>query len=322
MIKTSVGKLEYDEYKYIADACNKHNEVLIKDNLDGFDKNLNCWVLDQIPQKKSKWQMTIRSEFIFDDTVKFKYPNIKFIFDCNFQNEQNLKHFHTYNIHPELNYKNFICSFNGSASIGRQLLTSLLNNQGYFNSEYSSKNFSYNNDSIIGHLNYCDLTDLEIGLYSKFFVNNNEFNNSVYSFNYTRDDHLNNIYNLEHKLTQSFVHVVSETLAHTYYPMVTEKFLYSIVTRGLFLAYAQPGWQAHIEKYYGFKLYDQIFDYDFDAIQNPVKRLIRLMEMISKFSKLSADDWRDLYLLEQETIEYNYDHYFSGNYLKCIAQYE
>ena len=102
---------------------------------------------------------------------------------------------------------------------------------------------------------------------------------------------------------------------------MTEKFLYSIVTRGLFLAYAQPEWHQHLEKYYGFKKYTQLFDYRFDSIQNPVERLTELMTMISKFSLLTPHEWHDLYLLEQDTIEYNYDHYFSGDYLKCLKQY-
>ena len=111
-------------------------------------------------------------------------------------------------------------------------------------------------------------------------------------------------------------------MATSYYPFVTEKFLYSVVTRGLFLAYAQPGWYDYAEKYYGFKRYDRIFDYSFDQIKNPVKRLVKLIEMVSKFSKLSSADWKDLYLMEQDTIEFNYDNYFSGNYLRTLGTYK
>jgi hypothetical protein len=104
-------------------------------------------------------------------------------------------------------------------------------------------------------------------------------------------------------------------------PFVTEKFLYSVVTRGLFLSYAQPGWHEHLEKYYGFKRYTNLFDYEFDLVRNPMKRLVKLMEMISKFNFLTPDEWKDLYQIEQETIEYNYHHYFSQDYLKCLAKY-
>ena len=127
---------------------------------------------------------------------------------------------------------------------------------------------------------------------------------------------------MENKLTQSFLHIVSETIATSYYPFVTEKFLYSIVTRGLFLSYAQPGWHAHIEKYYGFKLYTKLFDYRFDSITNPVERLVELMTMVGKFSKLTPFEWHDLYLIEQDNIEFNYDHYFSGNYLNVLKEFD
>jgi hypothetical protein len=43
--------------------------------------------------------------------------------------------------------------------------------------------------------------------------------------------------------------------------------------------------------------------------------------MISKFSVLSKDDWQDLYEIEKDAVEYNYDHYFGGDYLKCLAKY-
>ena len=86
------------------------------------------------------------------------------------------------------------------------------------------------------------------------------------------------------------------------------------------MCYGQPGWHDHLEKYYGFKKYTRLFDYSFDSIQNPVERLVELMCMISKFSNLTAQDWHDLYLIEQETIEYNYNHYFSGDYLQCLEQ--
>jgi hypothetical protein len=116
------------------------------------------------------------------------------------------------------------------------------------------------------------------------------------------------------------MHIVRETMATRYYPYETEKFLYSIVTRGLFLAYAQPGWHSHLEKYYGFKRYTKLFDYRFDDIQNPIERLVELITMISKFSCLSPAEWTDLYEIEQDTIEYNYDHYFSGVYLTKLKE--
>ena len=317
MIKTK-------DYENIINICHNQHEIMLMDHLNGFDKDYNCKILDTLSNHKATQGLIVHTQYLFNDEIQTKFKNIKLVFDLNLHIKgANINAFQKYNMHPLLCYKNFICSFNGSNHVSRQLLSSILKNQGYFDPNYSSKNFTGSNDEILGHLSYLDLTENEVELYDKFFKNTDEFNNTVYSFGHVRFDHSNNIYNLESKLTQSFVHIVSETMATSYYPFVTEKFLYSIVTRGLFVAYAQPGWHTHIEKYYGFKLYDKIFDYSFDYIQNPVKRLIKLIEMISKFSTLSADDWRDLYfVLEKDTIEYNHNHYFSGDYLEHLKQFD
>jgi len=295
------------------------NSFVLVDHHYGYDKDLRNELFEKLDKRKH----TIITHNITDEKVKKNYPHLHFKFSADMQDKLNLCHFKNYKKHPGINYNNFVCSFNGTNHVSRHLLSSILENQGYFNPHYSSKNFAINEDKILGHLNNLDLTENEIELYDKFFKSTDEFNNTIYSFGHVRFEHADNIYNLESKLTQSFVHIVSETMATSYHPFVTEKFLYSIVTRGLFVTYAQPGWHAHLEKYYGFKLYDKIFDYSFDSIQNPVKRLIKLIEMISKFSKLSVDDWRDLYfVLEKDTIEYNYNHYFSGDYIKWLKEYE
>jgi hypothetical protein len=294
--------------------------VRLIDHLDGFDVDLNNRHLvkfDNYASNKNLVGDTVVSMFI-DDTIKQKYSNLNFIFT---ESKYLWQAFDEYNTHPLLRYKNFLCSFNGSPHVGRQILAAILNNQGFFDPEYSSKNFAYDDSRVISHLQHLDLSIEETRLYSKFFSNPDSFNSSVYSFGHDRFNHGKNIYNLESKLTQSFLHLVSETLSTSYYPFVSEKFLYSIVTRGLFLAYAQPSWHQYIQKYYGFKLYDSIFDYSFDGIKNPVKRLVRLIESISKFSNLSSNDWTDLYLIEQDKIEYNYNHFFSGDYRKHIAQF-
>ena len=55
-----------------------------------------------------------------------------------------------------------------------------------------------------------------------------------------------------------------------------------------------------------------------DQIKNPVIRLVDLLSMLTKFEKLSKLDWHDLYLLEQDTLEYNYDWYRSRKYLEQL----
>lgn len=298
--------------------------ITLHDHLGGHNQDmsneiLNC--LDMLARNEGK-KLLVKYHSILDHTVKIHYPNLNIGFDYKLQDELNLNKFHQYNIHPKINFQNFLCSFNGSPHVSRKLLVSVLKRFGYFNHEYCSKNFAFTSEKLDGYIvNYvCESNRF----YRKFFIADNSdlFFNTIYSFGHVRFNHPKNIYNLENKLTQSFLHIVSETMATSYYPFVTEKFLYSVVTRGLFLAYAQPGWHNHLEKYYGFKRYTKLFDYRFDEIQNPVERLLELITMISKFSVLSVDEWRDLYLLEQDTIEYNHYHYFSGNYLTTLDSHD
>ena len=255
---------------------------------------------------------------IFDENIKALYPNLILKFSADFLN---LAVFKDYRAHPAVAYKNFLCSFNGSAHVSRQLLTACLYKMGMFNPLYSSKNFKNTTDDIDGLLS--GLSDVD-RFYRKFFLSekSEKFLQEVYSFGHVRFSHKENIYNLESKLTESFLHIVSETMATSYCPFVTEKFLHSVVTRGLFLSYAQPLWHDHVEKYYGFKKYNKIFDYRFDTIADPVARLVELVTMISKFQKLSYDELYDLYLIELDTIDYNYNHYYSGDYLKKLKESE
>lgn len=308
----------------ISDFNNLPDKFKITDHLGGWDSNLcnyHLQLLDQIALSQGR-MFDITYHQIISQDARDQYKNLKINFSPVFQQTMNFNHFTRYTQHPAIDYKNFICSFNGSIHVSRKLLVSILNRFGYFESKYCSKNFSYSANILDGHI--MDYVGDRNSFYRKFFISDKseDFFQTKYSFGHVQFDHGNNIYTLEDKLTESFLHIVSETMATSYVPFVTEKFLYSIVTRGLFLAYAQPGWHDYIDKYYGFKKYDKLFDYRFDTIQNPVERLVELMSMLSKFNMLTPHEWHDLYLIELDTIEYNYDHYFSKKYLENLQQYE
>jgi hypothetical protein len=299
------------------------NGISIGDHLGGFNCNYLSPVLTDVVTYANELKIkNIATGYVFNNTIKEQYPDITFCYVQALVGGKGWENLITYNTHPEINFKNFVCSFNGSPHVGRKLLVSVIEKFGWFDPYYCSKNFQFTSYIIDGHLGDLLLPD-QHRFYNKFFISNDsdKFFNTINSFGHVRYNHEKNIYNLEDKLTKSWLHIVSETMATSYYPFVTEKFLYSIVTRGLFLSYAQPGWHAHVEKYYGFKRYTKLFDYRFDSVKNPVERVVELMTMISKFSRLSADEWKDLYLIEQDTIEYNYNHYFSGNYLKNLSMH-
>ena len=289
------------------------------DHGTGFDQNLQNSVLYNLNNNAST-VTDVLTEYNVNRAIRNNYQNLNFKFDIDFKLHV-MEHFRKYTTHPTIEYKNFVCSFNGNDHVGRKLLTATLHKFGYFNTDYCTKHFEINNDELSGYVK--DYMPMQQNFYNKFFlVKDGDFTRVINKTSRVDLDHSQNIHNLESILTQSFLHIVSESLSTSYYPFVTEKFLYSVVTRGLFLTNGQPGWHAHLEKYYGFLKYTQIFDYTFDTIENPLERMVTLMSMLSKFKILSPLDWHDLYLLELDTIEYNYDHYFSGHYREWLAQHQ
>lgn len=301
-------------------------EIYLEDHLNGFDQYGYNQILSKLDEysRINKIKTTVYHHVIFDLAVQQNYPNLNFIFCFKYVNRRMYAPFLEYTQQHAINYSNFICSFNGHDHVGRQMLLAILHRFGFFNKEYCSKNFIFDIDRLDGNLQ--PYVDDKLDFYFKFFVSDNsaDFFQSINSFGYNplNFDRYNYVYMLEKKIAQSFLHIVSETMATSYVPFVTEKFLYSVVNKGLFLTYGQPGWHAYTEQYFGFKKYNKLFDYSFDTIQNPVLRLIELITMVSKFSILSPHDWHDLYLMESDTIEYNYDWYFSQNYLKHLQKYD
>lgn len=298
----------------------KTTDLQITDHGWNFSDSGTSFVLDRVQDRP----LTVWSQYIVDEQIKSNYPNHKFKLDIDLPHSTTslptkvLKVGH--NLFAEKNnIKNFMCCFNGSNNITRHLALGIIYKQGWFNSEYCSKNFIFNNDSIDGKIqDYCGES---ARFYRKFFCNDGEDANRFYStivnFDYRPIKHTHNIAQLFKKIDQSFVQIVTETCGHFGYPFVTEKFVYPVVAKTFWVNYAQPGWHAYLTKYYGFKQYS-IFDYSFDQIINPVFRILELISMLSKFRSLSVLDWHDLYLMEQDTIDYNYEWYFSGNYLRQL----
>lgn len=292
-----------------------HTEMYVSEHLSGFDQNYSSEILEKLDtfaQEKGR-VLTVYSACIVKDEIKKQYPNLNILL-IHHELHELLKPLHDYRNPPNINYKNFLCTFNGSPHLGRQLLTAYLYKQDLFNPEYCSKNFEINDNMIWNELEF--QTD-NAEYYYNFFKNQNDFYETIYSFGWNRFQHGKNIYTLQDKLAGSFLHLVSETCATSAVPYITEKFLYSIVTKGLYIAHAPMDWHNQVHTLLGFKPYS-IFDYDFDSIKNPITRLIKLMEQVQKFSKLSVSDWNDIRQMEIDSIEYNYHHYFSKEYIKYI----
>jgi len=289
----------------------------VSDHLGGFDQHGICTPLYKINDYSLPGR-TVLTEYLLPPDMADQYHNLHLVFNTEYWHSRNLiDPIYTYTQHPLRENKKFLCSFNGNDHVSRRLLVLALNKFGWFDHDTCSKNFHLNQDVVDGNIS--DYVPHNLRFYRKFFIpGDSEFYKKINSFGHHRLSHAYNIQHLEKVLTTSFVNLVSETVATGYQPFITEKFLYSVVTRGLFVAYAQPKWHQYLSCYFGFKQFDKVFDYSFDITPNPVERLVQLLSMLSKFSRLSPSDWHDLYLMEQDAIEYNYDHFFSKRYLEQL----
>lgn len=298
----------YDNLDDFYKSCNGQSGLVL-DHIMGFDSTKRNFVLDYLDKRaeEDNIKLTISTNYA-PEPFSSNYKNLFFKVSFNWKL---INQFKGYKNHPPVNFKNFICSFNGAPHVSRQLLVALLKKYKWYNPEYSSQCFEIYPDKIDGYVQSL-IPDKE-RIYRKIFVPDSVLEgNTLYDL--VQLDHASNIKILEKELTQSFLHLVSESIATSYCPSHSEKFLYSIVTRGLFLSFAGPGWHALTEDTYGFKLYTKLFDYTFDKIENPIERLVELTSMISKFSHMSIADLHDLYLMELDSINYNYDRYFSDDW--------
>jgi hypothetical protein len=297
------------------------DNLQVLDHMGGFDCNYRNPVLD----KFSNEPMTLWSQYIVNDKIKQQYPLVNFKFDILLPMSTAMQPavLHQARCRFDKKLENFICSFNGSDHVSRQFLVSALYKFGLFETDYCSKNFIFDKDRLDG--NIAQYAGHRERFYRKFFISDTQdadvFYNTLNGFNYEPFDHLHNIDVIAEKITNSFVQIVSETMGTSSYPFTSEKFVYPILCKTLWVGYAQPGYHDYLETYYGFKKYSSVFDYKFDQLENPVSRLIELLSMLIKFSKLSKLDWHDLYLIEQDTIEYNYDWYCSNRYIEKLKSY-
>lgn len=313
--------INYINWHSVLDVPNQ-NFFVFQDHLNGFDSNYKNQIFDLLQQKFE--HVDVYHHNILNQKIHDNYPNLKLKFLADFQEEINFNYYQVLRKLKSIpaNFSNFICSFNGTAHISRMLLISALHKFGWSNG--STKNFSIDTNLLDGFImNTCPSNER---LYRKFILTDDEdYNRSIINLenydNVSRYDHESNISNLEIYLKSAFIHIVSETMATSYQPFVTEKILYPIVTKSMWVAYAAPGYHAHLEQYYGFKKFT-IFDYSFDDEANPVVRLIAMLSSLAKFANLTPAEWHDLYLMEKDVREFNFDHYMSKSFLKVLKKYE
>ena len=170
--------------------------------------------------------------------------------------------------HRDIEFTNFISCFNHGPGVVRQCLTSSLYKLKMWKNGYCTKYFVSSRDQIDGNISaFCD----NERYYRKFIIDDDRSADMFYNSTITNPAPVDNLQRLNNlppvldKILPSFITIVSESIAESYQPYYTEKFLFPTVARSLWVASAQPNWHYYLTQQYGFRLFNKIFDYSFDS---------------------------------------------------------
>ena len=321
-------KLHYsrDSWEYNVIYPVDSTTVRLQDNLGGFDSDFENLLLRSFDNLNQP--ITIYSEYILDHAVKNRYPNLDIKFDAELMIQQNhhraLADYAKFQLHNPLDTTkvNFLCCFNQSKYQGREWLVSWLHELGWFDHDFCSKHFEiFHPPQEVQYLYLKYVGDNYNQLHKK--ISRNQFSKTIIKFgsNIQRHTHADNLTVLSSQHAKSFVNLVAETDPAHMIPFPTEKFLFPIVNKTLWVAYAQPLYHEFVASKMGFRRYS-CFDYGFDHELDHVERLGKLTAMLNKFSSMATDAWQEIYNQEKETIEFNFEHVASGAFMTHLRQFD
>jgi hypothetical protein len=310
------------DYRSLLSLTQAAGHIYLRDHLLGFDQNMKNVCLDHLAIIAQD-TLHVWWHVILDPRILNHYTQLKF-HGCASSAKMWYRHFGQYRYTKNKDsFSNFLSCFNGSEQIGRKLLASALHKRAMFTTTHCSKNFTIDPASLDAQIGELATRAEDHAYHLKLYSFDPEFLSMVNGFDYQtyRYNHADNIHHMEPKLTQSFINLVSEGYSTSYYPFFTEKFLYAVATQSLFLAWAQPQWHWQLSHVFGFKLYDKIFNYDFDWIEPPLSRLTRLLDLLGRYQNFKPHEWHDLYLMQQDEILYNYHHMISGDFIDTFQKH-
>ena len=103
-------------------------------------------------------------------------------------------------------------------------------------------------------------------------------------------------------------------------PCVDDKLILPISAKSMWIGYACAGYHRFMEQFYGFKLFENTFDYSFDSEPDFFIRLQKITSQILEIHKLSRTDKMKIHNNNLDIIEYNYDHLKSGAWVSHSKQ--
>ena len=135
-------------------------------------------------------------------------------------------------------------------------------------------------------------------------------------------DQINGTYssklNIDH-IRDSMFHVVTETVYYQNKLHLTEKVFKPIVAQRPFILTAAAGNLAYL-KSYGFRTFDRWIDESYDQIQDNSLRISAISKEIQKLCSLSKAEQADMLLDMQETLAYNFSHFYTDFKTQCVNE--
>jgi hypothetical protein len=118
-------------------------------------------------------------------------------------------------------------------------------------------------------------------------------------------------------LMSSFLHVVTETCFWDTKKHLTEKIFKPIVLKQPFVLLGSQNNLSYLKEY-GFKTFDKWWNEDYDKCSDPIQRINKVCDIIENICSLSQSDLQDLALEMEETLEYNYNRFFSKTFVQDV----
>jgi hypothetical protein len=115
------------------------------------------------------------------------------------------------------------------------------------------------------------------------------------------------------------IEVVLETLFDDSRIHLTEKILRPIACAHPFILVSTPGSLKYLHRY-GFKTFHDLIDESYDRIQDPVKRLQAIIELMTDISNMPTDDKKILFQKMSEIAKQNQERFFSEDFQSQVVQ--
>lgn len=122
--------------------------------------------------------------------------------------------------------------------------------------------------------------------------------------NFGKEEYLTKI---PDQFNQSFMNLVSESSITV--PYITEKTAKPLMLEKPFLAVAPTGYHTGLLKDLGFELYDEVFDYSFDSVQDTTKRIEEIVKVLKAMMYLKKADLDSLHSKIKDKLAYNRQHF-------------